>query len=127
MKARTVVMIFFGFLSTSGGCAHQAPAPVVVTAPEQANPQGLRWAIESALAQRRWTVVERDPGRIRATVSSKATGGHATVDVRYGPGTVEIVYVNQDVGWSRYDRWVQLLSADLQKSVALVGMAAGGR
>jgi len=121
MALRQIVLTVV-LLSTLGGCAHELPEPILVTAPERAKPEGLRWAVEAALAQRGWTVVKRDPGLIRATVTSNATGDHATVEVRYRPGAVEILYVFQDVGWSRYDRWVQLLSAELRKSVALVGI-----
>jgi hypothetical protein len=110
---------------TLAGCAHGPPPPIVLDAPEKAKPESLRWAIEAALAQRRWTITEREPGRIRAKVASQATAQHAIVDIRYGSGAVEIDYVDQGVGWSRYDRWVQLLTAELQKSVAQVGMGHG--
>src|SRR5258708_17873964 len=92
------------------GCAHDPPPPIVLSAPEKADPESLRWAIEAALAQRRWTITKREPGLIRAKVASQATSQWAIVDIRYTPGVVEIVYVDQGVRWSRYDLWIVLLT-----------------
>jgi hypothetical protein len=113
-------------LVTFTGCAHDPPAPIVLPAPQYAWPEELRWAIEAALAERRWTVMDRGPGRISAGVRSNGSGESAVVDIYYSRGSVEIRCAKQYVERSRYDRWIQLLSAEIQKDVALVGTRRGG-
>jgi hypothetical protein len=115
------IALMVATLATVVGCAHEPPPTIVIPAPEQARPEALRWAIEAALAERRWTVMERAPGVIRAGVRSDGSGESAVVDLRYLRGAVEIRCVKMFVARGRYDRWIQLLSAEVQKEVALVG------
>jgi hypothetical protein len=91
-------------------------------APAAASSEELRWAIEGALAARNWTVSERAPGSITAFVVSQGTAAHATVEITYKPGAIDIRCVKEDVSRQRYDRWIQLLSAEIQKNVAQLGM-----
>jgi hypothetical protein len=112
-------------LSTLAACDHELPPPIVLPAPEQTQPDALRWSIEAALAERRWSVTTRAPGRIRAGVYSDGSGDRAVVDVFYYRGAIEIRAVDRDVSTQRYDRWIQLLSAEIQKNVALLGMGRG--
>jgi hypothetical protein len=107
------------------GCAHELSPPVTVPAPVGASSEELRWAIEAALAARNWTVLERRPGTIGAFVYSQATADQAVVEIAYRPGVIDIRCVKQDVSQGRYDRWLQLLSSEIQKNVAQVGMGMG--
>jgi len=104
------------------GCASKLPPPVTLAAPATASAEELRWAIEAALAERRWTVNQRAPGVIGAFVVSHGSGEGAAVDIAYAAGTIEIRCAQQEVSEQRYDRWVQLLSSDIQKYVAQLGM-----
>jgi hypothetical protein len=103
-------------------CAHELPPPTTVPAPAAATSEELRWAVEAALAARNWSVVERKPGAIGAAVRSQSTGEQATVEITYRPGAVDIRCVTQTVSPGRYDRWMRLLSAEIQKNVAQLGM-----
>jgi hypothetical protein len=100
------------------------PPPVVVPAPSDASSDALRWAVESALAQRHLSVLARAPGQIIASVHSNGSGEWAKVSVMYGDGEVRIECLREDVDRGRYQRWMQLLSADIQKNVATIGMRA---
>jgi hypothetical protein len=104
------------------GCAHEPFPPFTVPAPASASSEELRWVIEAALAAHSWTVNRRTPGRIRAWVHSQGTGDHAVIEITYQPGVIDIRCVKQDVPKSRYDRWMQLLSADIVKNAAPLGM-----
>jgi hypothetical protein len=107
------------------GCAHEVPPPTTVPAPAAATSEELRWAVEAALAARNWTVVEREPGAISASVHSQGSGEEATVKITYRPGVVDIRCVKQAVYPGRYDRWIRLLSSEIQKNVAQLGMGRG--
>ncbi len=104
------------------GCAHEPFPPFTVPAPESASSEELRWIIEAALAAHKWTVNKRAPGSIGAWVHSQGRGDYAVIEINYGPGAIDIRCVKQDVSKARYDRWMQLLSADIMKNAAQVGM-----
>jgi hypothetical protein len=103
-------------------CAHELPPPVTMPAPAVASSEELRWAIEGALAARNWTVTERTPGAITAFVYSQATADQAVVEITYRPGVIDIRCTKQDVSRDRYDRWILLLSSEIQKNAAQLGM-----
>jgi hypothetical protein len=106
------------------GCVTSGPPPppVVVPAPTDAAPEALRWAAEAALAERRWTVLQRSPGRIGAFVHSQGGGDEAVIEIAYGAGAVSIRCVKFHGDEYRYHRWVRLLASDIQKNVAMIGM-----
>jgi hypothetical protein len=104
------------------GCAHEPYPPVTVPAPAAASTEELRWAIEGALAARNWQVVQRTPGAIDAYVHSQGSGDNALIQVTYRTGVIDIQCVKQNVSSHRYDRWMQLLSSEIQKNVAQLGM-----
>jgi len=104
-------------------CVHeQLPPPVTMPAPAAASSDELRWAIEAALATRNWTVSDRAAGSISAFVVSRGSGDNATIEITYKPGVIEIRCVTKDVSRERYDRWMQLLSSEIQKNAAQLGM-----
>lgn len=107
------------------GCAYEPFPPFAVPAPESASSEELRWVIEAALAAHKWTVHERGPGTMRASVHSQGTGDHAVIEINYGPGVVDIRCVKQRVSRSRYDRWMQVLSSEIMKNAAQLGMGRG--
>ena len=90
-------------------------------APASASSEELRWVIEAALAAHKWTVNQRAPGTIGAWVHSQGTGDHAVIEITYQPGVIDIRCVKQDVSKARYDRWMQLLSAEIMKNAAPAG------
>ena len=104
------------------GCAHELPPPVTMPAPAAASSEELRWAIEAGLAARNWTVLERAPGVIGAFVFSQSTADQAVVEITYRPGVIAIRCVKEDVSRQRYDRWIQLLSSEILKNAAQIGM-----
>jgi hypothetical protein len=101
---------------------HDLPPPVSIPAPASASSEELRWVIEAALAARNWTVSHRAPGSITAYVLSKGSGFYATIEITYRPGTVSIRCVEQQTTKARYDRWIQLLSSEIQKNAAQLAM-----
>jgi hypothetical protein len=101
---------------------HPIPPPRTVPAPTGASSEELRWAVEGALAAHSWTVVDRTPGSITAFVFSRGTNERADVRINYRPGLIEIQCTKQQASPQRYDRWVQLLSTEIQKNAAQVGM-----
>jgi hypothetical protein len=107
------------------GCAHELPPPFAVPAPASASSEELRWAIEAALAAHNWTVNKREPGTIGAWVQSQGSGDHAVIEINYRPGVIDIRCLKQSVPDSRYDRWMQLLSAEIVKNAAQLGMGRG--
>ena len=107
------------------GCPHEPFPPVTVPAPAAASSEDLRWVIEAALAARRWTIRERAPGAIGASVQSQGTGDHAVVEITYRPGVIDIRCVKQNVSRARYDRWIQLLSTEIVKNAAQQQMGRG--
>ena len=102
-------------------CAHEPFPSVSVLTPAGASSEELRWVIEAALAAHNWKVVNRAPGSMTASVYSMGSGDHATVEIKYGPGAVDIECVKQDVSRQRYDRWIHLLSTEIKKNAALLG------
>ena len=104
------------------GCEHELPPPVTIPAPATASSEQLRWAVEAGLAAHNWTVVGRKPGSIAASVYSHGNGDNATVEISYRPGVIAIRCVKQEVSPERYDRWMQILSSEIQKTAAQVGM-----
>jgi hypothetical protein len=103
-------------------CVYELPPPVTLPAPTAASAEELRWAVEGALAVHKWTVLERAPGSITAFVFSRNSGDKATIEIRYQPGAIVIRCTERQVSSARYDRWIQLLSSEIQKNAALVGM-----
>ena len=103
-------------------CVHELPPPVIMPAPATASSEQLRWAVEAGLAAHNWTVVGRKPGSIAASVYSHGNGDNATVEISYRPGVIAIRCVKQEVSPERYYRWMQLLSAEIQKNAAQLGM-----
>jgi len=105
------------------GCVHEPSPPVSLPAPLAASSEELRWAVEAGLAAHNWTVTKRAPGSITAFVYSRGSGDQATIQVAYRPGLIEIRCLEKKrVSEDRYDRWVRLLSGEIQKSVAMLGM-----
>jgi hypothetical protein len=104
------------------GCVYEIPPPVTLPAPDSASSEELRWAVEGALAVHNWTVLERAPGSITASVFSRNTGDRTTIEVAYRPGAIVIRCTKQEVSRARYDRWIHLLSSEIQRNAALVGM-----
>ena len=104
------------------GCAYEPLPPVSLPAPKTASSEELRWAVEAGLAAHRWVVTERGPGSISAYVYSQGSGDHASVEIEYVPGRITINCVKRQVSKQRYDRWMQLLTSEIQKSVAQLGM-----
>jgi len=104
------------------GCAYEPPPPTTMPAPAAASSEELRWAVEASLAARNWTVLKRAPGSITAFVHSRGSGEEATIEITYHPGAIKIRCVEQKVSPQRYDRWMQLLSSELQKNAAQLGM-----
>jgi hypothetical protein len=114
--------VSLALLLALASCAHEPPPPVTLPAPETASPEELRWVVEAALAAHNWTVLRRAPGSITAFVFSRGTGERAKVQISYEPGAVEIRCVKQDVSDKRYDRWVKLLSSEIRKNAAQLGI-----
>ena len=104
------------------GCVHEPPPPVALPAPVAASSEELRWAIEAGLAAHNWTVTERAPGAITASVYSRSSGDQATIKILYRPGAIEIRCLNLDVSADRYDRWMRLLTGEIQKGTSMLGM-----
>ena len=104
------------------GCSYEPYPPVTVAALPKASSEELRWAVEAALAARNWTVSSRESGKIGAYVVSRGSGDHAVIEIDYRGGTIDIRCVQQQVSRDRYDRWIQLLSSEIQKQVAQLGM-----
>ena len=109
-------------MALAGCIAHEPYPPFAVPAPAAASAEELRWVIEAALAAHKWTVNKRAPGTIGAWVHSQGRGDYAVIEINYRPGVIDIRCVKQDVSKSRYDRWMQLLSADMMKNAAPLGM-----
>jgi len=109
-------------MMTLAGCAHEPFPPFTVPAPASASSEELRWVIEAALVAHKWTVHQRAPGSIGAWVHSQGRGDYAVIEINYRPSAIDIRCVKQDVSKARYDRWMQLLSADIMKNAAQLGM-----
>jgi hypothetical protein len=90
--------------------------------PAAASSEELRWVVEAALAAHNWSVRDRAPGSITAFVYSTGSGDYATIEITYRPGVIDIRCVQQDVSQQRYDRWIQLLSSEIQKNAAMLGV-----
>jgi hypothetical protein len=121
--------IFSGRLATLAvalaACAERPlPTPTVVATPPHAQPESLRWAIEAALSEHNWTVFRRGPGFIEANVFSQGSAEGASIHIAYGGGTVEIECLSWHVDPQRYERWMRLLSAAINKYVAPLGVGA---
>ena len=102
-------------------CVQETLPPAKVAVPATASEEDLRWVIEAALALHNWKVVERAPGSMNAYVRSQGSGEEATIQIAYRPGAVHIRSVKSTVSRQRYDRWVHLLSIEIQKNAALLG------
>jgi hypothetical protein len=100
------------------GCVHEIPPPVTVPVPPAASSEELRWIIEAALAAQ---VLDRAPGSISAYVHSQGSGDDATIEITYRPGVIGVRCVKENVSPQRYDRWIHLLSTEIQKNAALLG------
>jgi hypothetical protein len=98
--------------------AQQLPPPTVVAAPPQARPEMLQWAIEAALAEHSWTVSKRGPGFVEATAISQGTKEGATIYVTHDVGLIRISCLRASVAPQRYDRWMHLLAAAINKYAA---------
>ena len=107
------------------GCPHEPFPPVTVPAPAAASSEDLRWVVEAALAARRWTIDQRTPGAIGASVHSQGTGDRAVVEITYGPGVIDIRCVKQNVSRARYNGWIQLLTTEIVKNAAQRQMGRG--
>jgi hypothetical protein len=103
-------------------CVHDLPPPVTVLTPSGASSEELRWVIEAALAEHNWKVLERAPGSMSAYVHSQGSGDEATIEITYRPGVIDIHCVKEKVSGQRYDRWIHLLSVEIQKNAALLGI-----
>lgn len=62
---------------------------------------------------------------MRAWVHSQGSGEHAVIEINYRPGAIDIQCVKQRVSRSRYDRWMQVLSSEIMKNAAQLGMGRG--
>jgi len=102
-------------------CVHEIPPPVTVPVPPAASSEELRWVIEAALAAHNWKVLDRAPGSISAYVHSQGSGDEATIEITYRPGIIGVRCVKENVSQQRYDRWIHLLSTEIQKNAALLG------
>lgn len=102
-------------------CAQEPFPAVSVPTPSGASSEELRWVIEAALAAHNWKILDRGPGSMTASVYSTGSGDQATVQIKYGPGAVDIECIKQDVSRQRYDRWIHLLSTEIKKNAALLG------
>lgn len=125
MKPRARLWPFLSFALAAGvlaSCVYEPLPPTTLPAPESASSEELRWAVEAGLAAHRWVVKERSPGSITAYVYSQGSGDTATVEIKYGPGKITINCVKRQVSQQRYERWMELLSSEIQKSVAQLGM-----
>jgi hypothetical protein len=119
---RPSVSIALVTLALAGCITHEPFPPVTVPAPAAASSEELRWVVEAALAEHKWTVNRRAPGTIGAWVHSQARGDYAVIEITYKPGVIDIQCVRQDVSQARYDRWMQLLSAAIVKNAVPLGM-----
>jgi hypothetical protein len=102
-------------------CVHEIPPPVTVPVPPAASSEELRWVIEAALSAHNWKVLGRMPGSMGAYVRSQGSGDEATIEITYRPGGIEVRCVKANVSPQRYDRWIHLLSIEIQKNAALLG------
>jgi hypothetical protein len=108
------------------GCASSPMPSTTIIAPSAASSEALSWAIEAGLAERRWTTIGHRPGVVEAHVRSNGTGEYVRVEISYGAGIVTIRPVKWSIDRPRYTRWVNLLSADIRKNLAQIGMGRGG-
>jgi hypothetical protein len=105
------------------GCAERPlPPPVSLPAPENVPTQSLGFVVDSALADKGWTVLHRKPGHTRAAVISRGSGESATIDVDYRGGSIDIRCLKRTVSDERYDRWIRLLSTIIQRKLATVAI-----
>lgn len=109
---RMLVLSFVGAL-TLGACGHRPRPATVVQMPPQAAPDLMDLAIDATLQSRRYAVVERVPGRVRAQVLGRRA--FAVVDILCVSQGVEIHWVDGNVRADRYDRWMRGLAAAIQR------------
>lgn len=108
------------------GCATTPLPSATLIAPTSASAEALSWAIEAGLAERRWITTGHRPGIVDAYVMSNGTGDYVRVEISYGAGVVTIKPVKWSINGQRYARWVNLLSADIRKNLAQIGMGRSG-
>jgi hypothetical protein len=133
-------------LALAGGCASTAPEPAAprssrnpwaedprvagprselgvrtVPVPEEISLSSLRWVVEASLSERHWDVDDSKPGRVAASVQSKGSGEFARILVTYAPGAIRIEKVAGEVTPQRYERWVRLLVANINRHIAPLG------
>lgn len=100
---------------------------VPIVAPASVGLNDVERAILIAGSERKWAMRPVAPGRILATHTR--SGHTATVDILFDTEQYSIQYVSsgalQDVGSGTihptYNRWIQFLEADINKSLALLG------
>jgi hypothetical protein len=108
------------------GCASTPLPSTTIIAPSSASGEALSWAIEAGLAERRWITIGHSPGIVEAHIRSNGTGDYVRVEISYGAGVVTIRPVKWSIIRERYSRWMNLLSADIRKNIAQIGMGRGG-
>jgi hypothetical protein len=114
-------------LAVAAGCVTTRPLPpTTILAPASASPEATRWAIEAGLAERRWVVAGHAPGVVDAYVKSAGTGEFVSVEIAYEPGRVTIRQVQWRGSRERHQRWIGLLSAEIRKHLAKIGMNDAG-
>jgi hypothetical protein len=117
-------MVLVAALVAVGCAADPLPPPVVLPAPENVSTQALGFVVESALAEKGWTVLQRKPGHTRAAVRSGGNGENAMIDVDYRGGSIDIRCLRRNVSDERYARWIKLLSVVIQRQLATAAVAA---
>lgn len=110
----------------AAGCASTPLPSATIVAPSAASSESLSWAIEAGLAERRWETIGHRAGIVDAHIRSHGTGDYVRVEISYGAGVVTIRPVKWSINRERYARWINLLSADVRKNLAQIGMGRGG-
>lgn len=122
VDTRRVVLACVLTIAAAGCFATTPVPPVFIEAPADASPEATRWAIEAGLAERRWVVAAHAPGIIDAYVRSEGARDFLSVEVAYEPGRVTIRQVQWRGSAERHQRWIDLLSAEIRKHLAQIGM-----
>lgn len=122
VDGRRLVLACLLTIAAAGCFATTPPPPVFIEAPNGASPEATRWAIEAGLAERRWVVAGHAPGVIDAYVKSEGAREFLSVEIAYEPGRVTIRQVQRRGSADRHERWVGLLSAEIRKHLARIGM-----
>jgi hypothetical protein len=136
VRRRCAVVGLVAFVGLSAaGCDHRAqpianPVPIAAASPPEQ--KALEAAIETALANRKWTIKEHTPGRYTAAYAERSFS--ATVAVLYDGQGARVEYVDsQNLLYEKsgegavihrsYNTWVKNLANDIKVNLSQANLS----